>query len=402
MIAGATKSVSEGAPPLLPALIAMMVLQAMVAMALFAPGILAPKLGLTEAGVSLFATGCFLVGIISAAFGGPIVGKLGSLGVASACMLAVLASMAVAALAGTGLAGLALAGLLLGLAFGPETPASSALLGRLVPPARRPIVFSIRQTGNQVGAILASLMLPVLAVADPRLGYAMIARLALLALFGFLWIRERYDPITRMPGQRLSLTASLRLIRENAGIRMLTFASVPLSAMQLTLNAFLVLFLTSALGMSHVQSGVMLAIAQSGGLIGRLGWGFVAVRAGTTHGLVAILALAMAAFAILLAQFTATTPSWLVSAAAFGLGLTASGWNGIFLAEVARQAPEGRLAEATGAVLTASYLGLVAGPVIVSALAAYSGLGFAFSVLGACCAMAGLLILWDSPARKRS
>jgi len=63
-------------------------------------------------------------------------------------------------------------------------------------------------------------------------------------------------------------------------------------------------------------------------------------------------------------------------AAAFGL--TASGWNGVFLAEVARLAPQDRIGETTGAVLTASYAGLLATPVLISAIETLAGLAGAF------------------------
>ncbi len=383
--------------PLAPALIAMMALQAIVAMALFAPGILAPRLGLSETGVTFFATSCFIVGMASAALGGSIVGRLGSMAVAAACMVAIMLSMGLAA---TGSAfGLVAAGLVLGLAFGPETPASSALLGRLATPQQRPVVFSIRQTGNQIGAILASLVLPVLAAIDARFGLALIAAVAFCGMLAFLAMRGRYDPITRVPGHRLDLIAAWGLIRHNAGIRLLTLVSVPLSAMQLTLNAFLVLLLTGALAMPHIQAGLLLAVAQGGGLVGRLGWGYVAAWLGTTTRLIGVLAITMAAFAMLLSQFSPATPELFVAVTVFGLGLTASGWNGIFLAEVARQAPEGKVADATGAVLTASYLGLVCGPVIVSALSAWRGLGFAFAALGLCCAGAGVVIMRETASR---
>ena len=49
----------------------------------------------------------------------------------------------------------------------------------------------------------------------------------------------------------------------------------------------------------------------------------------------------------------------------FFFGLTASGWNGLFLAEVARLAPEGRVSEATGGVLITSFAGLVRRPAAV-------------------------------------
>ena len=62
---------------------------------------------------------------------------------------------------------------------------------------------------------------------------------------------------------------------------------------------------------------------------------------------------------------------------AFGFGLTASGWNGVFLAEVARLSP-GAEAATTGALLMVSYAGLVAGPMLFPLLVSpdFSGGGF--------------------------
>jgi hypothetical protein len=59
-------------------------------------------------------------------------------------------------------------------------------------------------------------------------------------------------------------------------------------------------------------------------------------------------------------------------------GLTASGWNGVFLAEVARLAPQDRIAETTGAVLTASYAGLLITPLLISIIETFAGLAGAF------------------------
>ena len=97
---------------------------------------------------------------------------------ASLCAGAVVASMALAAF-GSGPA-LLLAGLCLGLAFGPETPASTALLGRLVTDERRPLVFSVRQTGNQIGAVCGSLALPAIAIwLAPQWSYAAVGACAI-------------------------------------------------------------------------------------------------------------------------------------------------------------------------------------------------------------------------------
>ena len=78
-------------------------------------------------------------------------------------------------------------------------------------------------------------------------------------------------------------------------------------------------------------------------------------------------------------------PTWswpLLLGVAFAFGVTASGWNGVFLAEVARLAPEGRVGEATGAVLMFGFAGLIMGPLAMASIAAVSGLSVAYGLLG--------------------
>jgi MFS family permease len=379
------------APPLLPALAAMTGLQALVALALFAPGVLGPQLGYGEGAISLFATACFAVGAATSLYGGMLAARLGSFTVAALCGLAVAVAMAVASL-GT-LAALLLSGLIVGLAFGPETPASSTLLAKLARPGQRPLIFSVRQTGNQIGAMLGSLTLPAIALVAPRAGFAVIVGLALVAAAVFLGLRARYDTFARGPVQRLDWPAAVRLVRSEPALARLALASMPYSAMQLALNAYFVTFAIERLRLPYVAAGLLLAVAQAGGLLGRLGWGWVATRLATTHGVIVGLGLAMALLAILVSCMGPGWPLSVVVATAFAFGLTASGWNGVFLAEVARLAPEGRVAEATGAVLTASYGGLLLGPLLVAAVAGWASLSASYAVLGVVALAATLPLL---------
>jgi hypothetical protein len=75
-------------------------------------------------------------------------------------------------------------------------------------------------------------------------------------------------------------------------------------------------------------------------------------------------------------------------------GLTASGWNGVFVAEVARLAPPDRIGETTGAVLTASYAGLLAGPALISILDRVASLGAAFAALGGLALCGTMALIW--------
>ncbi|AWB06702.1 MFS transporter permease (plasmid) [Azospirillum humicireducens] len=380
-------------PPLLPALIGMTGLQALVALALFAPGVLAPRMGIDPAGLGLFSTTGFAVGMAASLGGGVLAGRLGSFRMASFCAVAVAAAMLCAMTGGSTLALLA-AGIAIGLACGPETPASAAILGRLVREADRPMVFSVRQTGNQIGAMAGSLALPLLAaVADPRAGYAAIAALALLCVLPFERLRPAYDPLTRSATTGFGLMAAVRLLRSDPALRRLSLVSAPYAASQLTLNGFFVVFAVSELGLEHVAAGVALAAGQAGGLAGRLGWGVVASRWVAPRLLVGLLGLGMAAASALVALTGAALPFPVLVTLTFLFGLTASGWNGVFLAEVARLAPAGRIGEATGAVMVGGFAGLIVGPVLLVAAAAVSSLAAGYLVVGLLAALAGLSLL---------
>lgn len=382
-------------PPLLPALAGMTGLQALVALALFAPGVLAPRLGIDPAGLGLFTTTGFSVGMAASLCGGLLAGRLGSFRVASFCALAAAAAMLCAAIGG-GAAALLAAGIAIGLACGPETPASAAILGRLVREADRPMVFSVRQTGNQIGAMAGSLALPVLAaVADPRAGYVAIAALALLCVPVFERLRPAYDPLTRSAAAGFGLGTALRLLWIDPALRRMALAAFPYSASQLTLNGFFVVFAVTELGLGHVAAGVALAAGQAGGLVGRLGWGVVASRWTAPRLLVGLLGLGMAAASVLVALAGGAMPFPVLMLATFLFGLTASGWNGVFLAEVARLAPAGRIGEATGAVMVGGFAGLIAGPVLLVAAAALSSLAAGYVLVGLLAALAGLSLFGD-------
>lgn len=392
-------SASSGAVPagakahLLPALAAMTATQALVALALFAPGVLAPRLGLGVREVGYFAVAVFAVGMATSFVGGRLADRFGSCRVAAACAIAVALGMACAMSSSAGL--LIAGGMLVGLAFGPETPASSKLLGRLARPEQRPLVFSVRQTGNQIGAMIGSLTLPLIAEAAPRLGFAVIASVAVAAAVVLSALSRRYDDVSQtLPGAP-SMTATPPVSFDKR-LTSLALLSVPFSAMQLALNAYLVTHAVNALGLDHVAAGVMLAVAQAGGLMGRLVWGVVATR-----WLSAVTVLGGLGLGLFLSPlgivFLAPGLSYpILLFLSFVFGLTASGWNGVFLAEVARLARPDRVAETTGSVLTASYAGLVSAPLLIAWLSPGGTLEASYIFLAVLALAATAMMLWSS------
>ena len=385
-------------PPLWPALAAMTGLQALVALALFAPGVLGPRLDLDVGRIGTFTTAVFAVGMLTSLYGGWLAQRFGPCRVAALCAVAVAFGMAVAAQ--TGSAGLIVAGLCIGLAFGPETPASSTLLSVLARPEQRPLIFSIRQTGNQIGAMTGSLALPLIAAWWPQGGFWLIAAVALCAVAGLAALSRRYDPAATGGSAPVDVAAAVTMAWREPALRKIALLSMPFSAMQLALNAYLVTFAVDRLALGHVAAGALLATAQAGGLVGRLLWGWVASRAVTARRLLVVLGVGMSVAAASIALMDQTMPFLVFASVAFLFGLTASGWNGVFLAEVARLAPSGRVAEATGAVLTVSYAGLLAGPAIVAATAAFGGLSLSYLSLAVLVLAATLPLLKEANTQR--
>ncbi|NPU66522.1 MFS transporter [Bradyrhizobium sp. 83012] len=387
------------APPLWPALVAMTALQALVSLALFAPGTVAPRAGLSIEELSLFSTAAFAISLVSSFWGGTLVQKIGSLRVAALCAVAVCVGMSMATL-GQGWALLG-AGLVLGLAAGPETPASAALLGRLVPPEQRAMVFSIRQTGSQIGAVVGSLLLPPLAVGlAPSSAYAAVIICAVIGFISFERLRPAYA-VKLPPMPYLGLRQRLQLVSSDRRMAALAVASIPFSGMQVILNTCYISFGTSELALSHVEAGWLLASAQGAGLIGRLGWGAVATRLRSARTVLVMAGAGMAICALLLGLWGPRLSGSVLVLLTFVFGLTASGWNGVFIAEIANLAKPGRVAEATGAVLTTSFLGLVAAPLLVAVLTPRIGLGGSFVILGLTAAAgAAVLLMERSHARN--
>ena len=89
---------------------------------------------------------------------------------------------------------------------------------------------------------------------------------------------------------------------------------------------------------------------------------------------------------------------------ALAFGATASGWNGVYLAEVARLAPSGQAGSATGGALAFTYAGVVAGPPLFATVLQLTDQSFALAYLtiAALTLAGGGLIAWKAgvtPAR---
>jgi MFS family permease len=271
---------------------------------------------------------------------------------------------------------LVLAGaVLIGVGYGPVTPASSHLLIRQTPPHRRSLVFSLKQTGVPVGGVLAGIAVPAFVLALGWRGAALAsAALCLLVAVAVEPLHRSLDTDADPAARGESgILAAIRLVLASPRLRRLALASLAFSAIQLCFSAFVVTFLTERVGLALVAADAVMAAAQAAGIAGRILWGWVADRFMSARALLMILGLAMGVTGAVTGLITDAWPVGAIAGVTMLLGASALGWNGVYLAEVAQLAPSGAAGAATGGALSLTFLGVVIGPPLFSAVVTASG-----------------------------
>lgn len=364
-------------------------IQALVSMAALAMPVLAALIGPAVGGMpsvlaGLFAAAMYLGATLATLVAGPLVVRWGAIRVSQAGLGLCAAGLALGAV---GILPVMLAGaFVIGLRYGPITPASSHLLVRSAPPARMSLVFSIKQTGVPLGGLLAG------AIA-PGLGLATGWQMALLALAApCILLATISQPLHRRldgdkaAGARIQWGAVLdpiRMVIRHATLRRLALCSQLFTVAQLLVAAYSVTYLHETLGMDLVLAGAVLSAAQAGGVVGRIAWGYVCdIWLGARSTIITLAAL-MALGAFAMAALQTTTPFWVVVLVMLAFGTAAIGWNGVYLAEVARAAPPGAAGMATGGTLGFTFPANVLAPIGISLIAQYlGGLRTAYAILG--------------------
>ena len=280
----------------------------------------------------------------------------------------------------------ALGAVFIGLGYGPITPASSQMLARTTDPRHYSVVFSIKQTGVPLGGVIAGLMAPPLAdlggAVGALCGLAALCALAVLSAAPLARELDRgRDPTEPWPRAHQVLEPT-RFVASHAVLRAVAMCSFVFSMVQVSLTSYMVSFLTGDLRWTLAAAGGALAASQVAGVVARIVWGFVADRWLGPRRMLLGLALGMAACALLMPLLAPASPAPLAVALLCAFRATAVGWNGVYLATVARVAPPGQAGTATAGTLFFTFFGVVVGPPMFGAAGtALGALGPAFALL---------------------
>lgn len=354
---------------------------------------MARDLGVASYWVGYQVSLVYLASALASAYAGALVHSLGAVRTEQAALAG--CACGLACLGSGSLALVGVGSLVLGVGYGLVNPAASHILSRVVPPSRRNFVFSLKQTGVPLGGVVAGFVFPSLAQAwDWRAAFWVALPVPVLLAWALQRGREQADADrgqarAAAPG----LSAQQRLLWGQPQLRALALSGLCYSCLQLSLIAFMVTMLVVESGWSVVAAGSLLAAVQACGAVGRLAWGALADRMRSGFPLLGWMGLGACLCSALTIWLPDLPTVWkFVLLCAFGA--FSIGWNGVMLAEVARNSPKGEEGAVTGAVLVYVFGGVVVGPAVFSVLyAAVGSYGPTFAIMGVTAALGAAVCL---------
>lgn len=385
-------------------LFAMLACQASVALAAFTLPVVAPAaaatLGVPASLVGYYTTVMLVGAMVSTMVAAGFVRRYGALRVSQVTVilaaLGLLALPLAALVPAIALPLLVVSAVFIGFAYGPPNPASSHLLARVTPAHLRGRIFSIKQTSIPIGGALCGFVLPLLTERFGWQGGALAAAAACLLLTVALQPLRRKMDADRSPRAPLlagGLVASLGLVLRHRGLRRLAFTAGVFAMMQFCYLSLFVTFAVHRTGLSLVAVGAALSGGLTVSVFARMLWGWAADRFAPRF-VLAGLGLGMSGAALAAVAMSSAWPYAAVVGLAVAFGSTATAWQGVYLAEVAREAPADKVADATSGGMAVTFFCALIGPGAFSALNEATGYdATGFIVVGAITFVFGLAFL---------
>lgn len=402
------------------ALVSLMVASAYMQYTLGVLGpVLVDRFDISRTQLGLLTSILFLVGSTGSPLAGRWIDRLGArrllpfpflATITAFVILSVAPSYAVVVLA-VGVAGT-------GMAF--ANPLSNKLVGLHVSRGRQGLLMGIKQSGVQLGAAIAGLIMPWAVVAGGLLG-AGLGTAGVIAL-GLIWTLtvvpddagvasaprvdttveagneasdRTHDEPTATPDD-LPTAASRRALLLWIGTYALLMGSGIASV-----YAYLPLFAVDELGMSVGRAGVLAGLIGMIGIVSRVVWGAVSER--LRHPALALFLLA--ATAVLAQSMVWASPvlgTWSVWAAVVVLGGSAVAWNAVAMFAVIRVLGTRTAGANSGVVQLAFFSGFAIGPLAFGVITDLTGSYSAgWAAITACFATASIVSgRWASLARN--
>jgi MFS family permease len=343
-----------------------------LSLATLAP-VVSKSLGLETRFVGYQVSLIYVSGAAISLVSGALVRRWGAVGVSQCALLLCIVGLLGIAIGNVFI--LVLGSLLIGAGYGMTNPAASHLLFRLTSPGHRNLLFSLKQTSVPLGGIVAGLMLPPLT----KIGGWKFALLVCACLSGLmvalLNIHRKQLDADKNPNQplRKNIQYDLAMLCQHKGLLRLSIMAFCFSATQLSLMSFAVSMLVEDLSRTLVLAGTIVSLMQGFGAVGRIAWGVFADKVSSGLPVLILIGCLSIAACLVMTQLNTQWPLWAVIIVMCVFGFSAIGWNGVFLAEVARMSQPEQVSTMTGMALFFTFSGVVIGPSLFSLICKFVG-----------------------------
>ena len=194
---------------------------------------------------------------------------------------------------------------------------------------------------------------------------------------------------------------------QNRPLRALMPTGLLFSIVQMCLITFLVTYLVQEVLVHEepkkalIVAGFIMASVQIAGVTGRPFWGWTADRFGDGLAILIMLALMMAGLSLVMMAIEPSWPKPALFIVFVFFGLSAMGWNGVYIASVVNLIDTSQVGKVTGAILAITFGGVFIGPAVFSSLYPLIGsYGTTYGLL-ALVALAGGYCAYRSRALKK-
>lgn len=279
-----------------------------------------------------------------------------------------------------------------GIAQALANPATNLLIAQQIRPEQRARVVGLKQSGVQLAALFAGLVLPAVAFQYGwRTAFGVIAPAAMVFGLAALFVT---------PGQHVRSNKQLTYARPNA---LLSWLMAVQFSVGLALSAFVTFLPTFATqqDMPLAQADMLIALFGITGMLSRIVLTPLGAKLSDESYLLLAL-IAVAAAAIVLTMQAGPESHWRLWAGAAGMGLSAVATNAIAMSMLIRDSAFGLVTTASSYVSFAFFSGFALGPPLFGLLSSQSGsssLGWS-ALIGLLC-LACVMTLRLASARKR-
>ncbi|MCD2136410.1 MFS transporter [Salinicoccus halitifaciens] len=261
-----------------------------------------------------------------------------------------------------------------GFAYGSSHPSTNKGVNSWFDLKKRGTAMGIKQMGVTMGSASAALLLLPLATSIGWPGALSVAA-SILLIFGIIFYFKYQEPEKLNTIKKTEIESNPLNIFLHRKLILITISAMLLSGSQAVLNTFIVLYAFESLSLSLILAGILLGIAEFGGAVGRLGWGWLSDNLFSGRRLIVLLIISVlvAVQSIITSLMPVGTPFYLTCIIIFIFGLGASGFNGIWMNATSEIVPSSLSGTATGVSITFSSWGAILFPPLFGIIRDYTG-----------------------------